>query len=168
MSEENEKKEVEQPDIPGSLKGIGDRLDKMDADFCSTYPELCAQVEKLEKAIPDTIEPGSELWTKTRSADLAHALFDDCPECTPVRDAVLAARGKRLADVEPEAKVDVEEAKVDAETAKVEDVEAKVDEETAKVEEPEAVDSLETEKRTSGGYFPGAVWDEDRELYVEQ
>jgi len=150
VTEENNEG-TKQPDVTEAIKGIGERLDKIDSDFCSHFPDLCEKVDRLEQAIPDTVEQGSERWTTARKADLEHALFEDCPDCKPVTDAVLAARGKRLADVEPETKVDEEE----------EQTETKVDEEEAKVEDVE-------EKRTSGGYFPGSVWDEEKELYVEQ
>ena len=56
-------------------------------------------------------------WKGRRKADLEHILFGDCPECGPIRDEVLQAKGKTLADVaaevvtkaEVESKVGLEE-----------------------------------------------------------
>lgn len=164
--------ESEKAGIAGALKGIGDRLDKMDTDFCSRFPELCEKVDKLEQAIPQTVAPGTEEWNKGRTAELDHALFGDCPDCGPVRDAVLAAKGKKLVDVEPEPEAKVE--KPDAKVDEVEKPEAKVDEPkptfeevVTKVEEPTPTLD-EPNKRTSPGYFEGSEWDPEKEMYVEQ
>jgi len=144
--EKAKKEESERSGITEGIKGIGDRLDKMDAGFCSRFPELCAKVDRLEEAIPRKLEEGSEEWQAERKADLEHILFVECPNCTPLRDEVLSAKGKRLADIEAEAE---EETKVDEEPSA-----------DAVVEEPEL--------RTSSGYFSGSKWDEEKELYVEQ
>ena len=164
------------PKITKAIEGIGDRLTRIDEDFCSKFPDLCAKVDKSEQAIPDTVEPGSERWMTTRKADLEHALFGDCPDCNPIRDALLAAKGKRLADVEVEVKVEAKvEAKVDDPDAKVEDAEVK-DEVEAKVEDVEVKEEEEAEtpaeespdKREAPGYFTGSKWDPVKELDVEQ
>ncbi|MBA7611566.1 hypothetical protein ES703_18792 [subsurface metagenome] len=145
--EQAQREESEKSGIVAGIKGIGDRLDKIDTDFCSKFPELCKKVDRLEEAIPKKREEGSEEWKTETRAGLEHVLFDECPNCGPLRDEVLSAKGKRLADVEAEAKVDEVETKVD-------EVETKVDE--------------EPELKTSGGYFPGSKWDDEKELYVEQ
>lgn len=138
--EKAKREESEKSGIAADIKGIGDRLDKMDVDFCSKFPELCKTVSELKEAIPKKSEEGSEEWKTQTKAGLEHVLFDECPNCGPLRDEVLSAKGKRLADVEAEAKVE-------------EEAEAKVDE--------------DLELKTSGGYFPGSKWDDEKELYVE-
>ena len=97
------KEESEKSGIAEAFKRISDRLDKQGVqldDFCSRFPELCARVDSIEKSVSHKLEQGSEAWKAARTADLEHILFQECPECTPVRDEVLAAGGKRLADVE--------------------------------------------------------------------
>lgn len=132
-----EEKVAEQPDLAKAIENIGGRLDKIDADVCSRFPALCAKVDRLAEDIPKRVEHGSEEWKGARKADLEHVLFSDCPDCTPVRDEVLSAKGKRLADVE----------------AKVEEVEHKV-------EEP-------VEPETSPVPKPGFKFDYDRHIYVK-
>lgn len=148
--EKTKREESEKSGVADAIKGIGGRLDKMDADFCSKLPELCAKVDSMEKAIPKKSEEGSEEWKTERRAGLEHILFDECPNCTPLRDEVLSARRKKLADVEAEAKVE-EETKVET-----------------KVETETKVNEEGPELKTAPGYFPGSKWDDEKELYVEQ
>lgn len=146
------REESEKSGVAEAIKGIGDRLDKIDEGYCSKFPELCAKVDRMAEAMPKKVKEGSEEWKTETKAGLEHVLFDDCPNCTPLRDEVLSAKGKRLADVEAEAKVEEAKAK---EEVKVEEVETKVDE-------------GKSELRKSLGEFPGSKWDEELMLYVEQ
>lgn len=103
--------EGERTGLAEAIKGIGDTLDeqgkKLD-DFCTRFPELCKTVDqigervaKVEGAVSKPpAEKGTEEWKGARKADLDHILFGDCPDCGPVRDEVLSAKGKRLADLE--------------------------------------------------------------------
>lgn len=106
--EKAKREESERSGITVAIKGIGDRLDKMDADFCSRFPELCAKVDHLEEAIPKKLEKGSEEWRETARKDYMHDFFCEEPDCKAIRDEVLSAKGKRLADVEAEAEVEEE------------------------------------------------------------
>lgn len=101
--ERTKREESEKSSISEAIKGIGDRLDRIDEDVCKLFPELCQKVDKLEKAASGKkLEHGSEEWKSARKANLEHTLFQECPECSPVRDEVLAAKGKKLAYIEAE------------------------------------------------------------------
>ena len=63
------------------------------------------------------IEHGSDDWKARRKADLEHVLFEECPNCTPIRDEVLKARGKRLLDLDLEVKLQPDIDKAEAETS---------------------------------------------------
>lgn len=88
--------------LADAIKGIGDRLDTMDESFCQKFPDLCTRVEAIEQTLTTPkLEKGSDEWNASRKADLDHILFEECPDCNPIRDEVLKGKGKRLTDVEP-------------------------------------------------------------------
>lgn len=154
---EAKREESERTGIAESIAGMGDRFTeqgkKID-DICQQVPWLCATVKKLEDSAPHSVEYGSEEWKAARKRDLEHSLFDDCPECSPIRDEVLKSRGKRLADLE--AKVDKELGKVDAEA----------DHDKEKADAERQADDLDIE--TSPFPRSGFKWDDDKDLYVRQ
>ena len=143
---------AEKDSIAESIKGIGSRLDKIDGDFCSKFPELCAKVDGLvEAGAAKVVSP--EDGHEARKHDIDHILSGDCPGCTPMRDEALKAKGKRIVDIED---------KVDEDMDKHE---AKVDEDARNADDAQ---DEEREMRTSPGYFPDSEWDQERGLYVER
>lgn len=124
-----------------AISGLGTRLDEIDKDFCKKFPDLCQRVEGIEKGMQRPPAYASEEWQDIKRRDLEHTLFDDCPTCSPIRDQVLAGKGKRITDAEtPPEKPGGDQ------TGTIND------------EEPE----------TSRWPRSGFKWDDDKELYVKQ
>lgn len=129
--------------IEQTLANLGGKVE----DLCQQHPELCRRVESMEQALGGRgAQYGTDDWRQARERDLAHALFDDCPECAPIRDRVLSSRGKRLTDTEPPQQAQDEAAAPMAEAAEVE----------------------EPELERSPGYKPGYRWDDDEGCYVRR
>ena len=126
-----------------AISGIGTRLDEIDRDFCKKFPDLCQRVEGIEKGMKQPPAYASEEWQDLKRRDLEHTLFDECPTCTPIRDQVLAGKGKRITDVETPTETPGEgEGKT----------------ETINNEE------LETSRSPRSGF----KWSDEKELYVKQ
>ena len=99
-------------EVAKALGDLSTKMEKIDTDICQKFPGLCQSVDQLGERVATVegavskppIEAGSEEWKGARKADLEHILFEDCPNCGPIRDEILSARGKRLAEIEPETK----------------------------------------------------------------
>ena len=142
--------------IEVGFKSMDERLGKVESDvsdFCQRFPDLCSRVDGIETAISSSkIESGSEEWRKARKRDLEHTLFDECPECSPIRDEVLQSRGKKLADIETLADEEMDK------------LEAEVDQAEERAEAEVQADDLETSPYPRSGF----KWDDEKELYVRQ
>ena len=86
-----------------------------DLDLSPIHKRFDEMAQSIEGVKPPKIEHGSDEWKAARKRDLDHALFDECSDCTPVRDEVLQSKGKRLADIEPETIEPETEAEVETE-----------------------------------------------------
>ena len=110
-------------------------------DLSPIHKRFDEMAQSIEGVKPPKIEHGSDEWKAARKRDLEHTLFDECPDCTPVRDEVLQAKGKRLADIETE---------------------------TPEAKEPEAEVEAEEELETSDHPQKGFKYDYDEKIYVKK
>lgn len=99
-------------EVAKALGDLSTKMEKIDTDICQKFPGLCQTVDQLGERVATVegavskppIEAGSDEWKGARKADLEHILFGDCPSCGPIRDEVLTAKGRKLAEIEPETK----------------------------------------------------------------